>query len=202
MRAHGAALSERDANLGEAEQAVELEVKAGIGQRGIAHGGTDALETLLMKLSDAELLVGRIAPIAAAHLEVHQLGCRLGQTVGQQLGHHLLVGVRGEVGRHGAVDARGKEAHAVGDRTDEVGQTEAGTARLLAQQGDVLAATAVEHDVVAVGMGLFDGEEGVGLIRMDNGVEKRVGLLAQTPLLTGRTHLPGVVEVAPVDVGP
>ena len=111
--AHGSALGEVDAYLTEVQELVEQEVHAGVGQRGVAHGGAYALELLAVQLGYGELLAGGVAPDLPSHLLVQPLGGGLGQPVGQQLGHELAVGVVVEVGGHGAVGAGGEEGQAV-----------------------------------------------------------------------------------------
>ena len=68
MGHHHAALGKPDANLRHGEKLVEFEVDADIRQRRIAHGRTDALIFLTMKLLHRKMLMGSIAPEVATNL--------------------------------------------------------------------------------------------------------------------------------------
>ena len=127
MWTHGTALGETDAYLLHVNQLVEQEVQAGIGQRGVAYGRPYALEVLLVQLFDTQLFVCGIAPVLLAHRFVHAFGSSLGQTVGQQLCHHFLIGVVLEFGFHTDVGTGGKEAYAVAGGPDEVSQRQIGS---------------------------------------------------------------------------
>ena len=85
MGLHHAVLGEADADFFHIQQFVQQEVYRLVGQRWVAHGGTDALKLLVVQLSDAEVFIGCIAPDVLAHLLVQAFGGSFGQTVGQGL---------------------------------------------------------------------------------------------------------------------
>ena len=81
MGAHGTAFREADADLRHVKKVVEEEVQTGVGQGGIADGGTDALKLLCQHLGDGKIFIGGISPICLAHLFVHPLCGSLCQAV-------------------------------------------------------------------------------------------------------------------------
>ena len=74
MGFHGSAFGEPDAYPMHADESVEQKVQAGVGQRGVAYGGTYALPVLAQHVGDAELLVGSVAPVLLPHFLVQALG--------------------------------------------------------------------------------------------------------------------------------
>ena len=85
MRLHGAMLGKADADGGEIDEVVEVEVEALIGQAGIAHGRTDALETLGVKIRDAEVLIRSISPVELTDGLMCTFYGRFSQAVGKCL---------------------------------------------------------------------------------------------------------------------
>ena len=201
MGFHGSAFGEPDAYPMHADESVEQKVQAGVGQRGVAYGGTYALPVLAQHVGDAELLVGSVAPVPLPHLLVQALGSGLGQPVSQQLHHHLLVGVVREVGFKSRIHRGGKHAHMVVGRTDEIGQTQEVAPWLLLSQTRYPGIA--NDDVVVLAMGIEQQENGVGAVCTGVSVEPFLGLLLQLrPVLLGHlVRAPGMEEVNPVDVG-
>ena len=91
MGAHGSVLGEADADGFEIDDTVEVEVEALVGQAGVTHGRTNALETLGMEVGNGQMLVGRITPIRFAHSLMSAFYSRFGQTVGKRLTEHVLI---------------------------------------------------------------------------------------------------------------
>ena len=118
MGLHGATLCETDAYLTHVDQIVDDEVQTGVGERGVTHGWTDALELLNKHIGDGEILVFGIPPKIFTNLFVHARGGCLFKTVGQEPGHHLAIGVGVEVGLEGGGDGGGKEGYFRGGRVD------------------------------------------------------------------------------------
>lgn len=134
MGKHGAMLGETYADGGEVDEAVEVEVEALVGKAGIAHGRTDALESLGMEVGNGEIFVRGITPIVLADGLMGAFDGSLGQAVGEGLAEQVAVGIG--IGRAFSVEAfyvligaGGKDADAVVkafgvDGTDEVGEAE------------------------------------------------------------------------------
>ena len=92
------------------------------------------------------------------------LGSGFCQPVGQQLSHHLLIGIIVEVRLHTFVDTGGKDSQTGSNRllslgSDEVGQTETGRARLLTQAG--YSVSTGQNDVVALSPRVSDEQQGM-----------------------------------------
>ena len=175
MRPHGAGLGEPDANLAHAEQALQQEVEARVGQRGVAHSRAYALIVATQQRIGVEPLLRGITPQRASHLAVKHLGRGLGQPVGQCLREHALIGVAPQVGLHGRIDRGGKECHPSGHvvvgnlfgpcgRPYKVGQRQAASvgAGCLLPQTRYTANS--EHDVVVVGAGAVECRHGMGAV--------------------------------------
>jgi len=110
MGLHGSTLSETDTNLFHVDQVVDDEVQAGVGQRGITHGRTNALELLDEHVGDGEVFVCGIPPKFFTNLFVHAFGSCLCEAVGQELGHHFEIGVGVEVGLEAGGDGGGENS--------------------------------------------------------------------------------------------
>lgn len=145
MGEHGAMLGETYADGGEVDEAVEVEVEALVGKAGIAHGRTDALESLGMEVGNGEIFVRGITPIVLADGLMSAFDGSLGQAVGKGLTEQVAVGI-GFVSPfcvevfYAFIGAGGKDADAVADAfgvdgTYEVGQAEK-RLRLLAEEGE------------------------------------------------------------------
>ena len=93
MGSHHSTFCESDTNLFHIQQIREDEVHAGVRQRGIANGRTDALKGFYMELLHREVLIGSIAPIAGSHFLMHFLCRGFCKTVGNSLRHHLAIWV-------------------------------------------------------------------------------------------------------------
>ena len=136
---------------------------------------------------------------------MHALGGRLGQTIGQELHHHLLIGVVIEIGLQTDIHRRGKDPdtvfHTGGKRTEEIRQTEIRLSDrrrpLLAQQRDP---GTPDDDVIAIAVGLENLEQGIHMITALQIGEAGLCLPLQASLLGGVLHLPGKEEIRPVDI--
>ena len=116
-----------------------------------------------MELLHSELFIWRIAPIMLTYRLVHALCCSLCQSVGQQLHHHLLIGVVVKVFLQTHIDSSGKKTYTVLLRMYEISKTKTiTTGLLLAKQGDTVSVS--EHDIVALAMGINQQEQGMGTI--------------------------------------
>lgn len=217
---HHAVLREVYAELFEGQVARKVEDETLVGERGIAHRGTYALESLVeeivemwLKIGRAGLwrrLVGGIAPQASAHLSVEHLGCSLGQSVLDGLHEEHIARAAGTL--VACADAGGKESNAVADvlrigvtlRRYEVGQTQTGLTAagvLLAQEGK--APAIVEHNVVAVAVGCHQSESCPHLHPVETEVvHEAFGFGAYFPCLRlFSLDAPRKEEVTPIDVG-
>lgn len=90
---HSATLGETDADLFHIEEVVEDEIQAGVGQRGITHGRTDALELFDEHVRYGKFFILRITPVFLSDLFVHTFCRSLSKTVCKELGHHFFVRV-------------------------------------------------------------------------------------------------------------
>ena len=109
MGLHGTTLSETDANLFHVDQIVDDEVETGVGEGGVTHGRTNALELLDEHVGDGEVFVGSVPPKFFTNLFVHTFSGGLSKAVGQELGHHFEIGVGVEVGLEARGDGGGEE---------------------------------------------------------------------------------------------
>ena len=119
---HGATLGETDADLFHVYEIVEDKVKAGVWQRGITYGRTDALKLLHEHIRDGEVFILRITPVFLSDLFVHTFCSRLSQTVCEELRHHFLIGVGGEIGFEAEGDGSGEKTYFRGRRKEEGGR--------------------------------------------------------------------------------
>ena len=120
---HGTTLRETDADLFHVDEFVEHEIQAGVWQRRITHGRSDALELLDKHLRNCQLFVFSITPIFLSHLFMHPFCSSLSQPISQQLCHHLLVRIGVEISFEGHVCRGGEDAEFRGKRGYKVGKT-------------------------------------------------------------------------------
>lgn len=93
MGVHGSVLGQGDADLLHVKQCVQQEIDGLVGQRRIAHGGTNALILLLQQLGNGKRFIGSISPCFFAHIFVQLLRACFGKPVRQCLYKEMLVGV-------------------------------------------------------------------------------------------------------------
>ena len=137
---------------------------------------------------------------------MHTLGGRLGQTVGQELYHHLLIGIVIKIGLQSHIHGRGKDPetvfHTGGKRPEIIGQTEIRLSdrrrTLLAQQRDP---GTPDDNIIAIAIGIAYLEQGIHMITVFQLGETGLCLTLQAGLLRGILHLPGEEEIRPVDIG-
>ena len=197
---------EIDAYLLHSHQFVEHEVDTRVGQRGIAHSWTYALELLAQQLVDGELFIGSITPPMASHLKVHLLDRGLSQPVGEGLRQQPLVLVVGVFLLHGGIDGDGEHPHPVGHtlgaRTNEVGERQAhalSVRPLLAEHGQ---SSLSQPDIITLGIGIEELEYGMRMIASFPIIDQLKRFLAQSlARFPGfAVHLPRMEEIQPVDI--
>ena len=115
MGLHHSCLREMNAYRRHTDELVENEIDAGVGQRGITNGRSNALIPFVVQIFGCQLLIRCIAPIGFPHLFVHFFSRTLGQTLGQDLRHHLQIVVGFIIGFHRRIHCSGKCPHSIFD---------------------------------------------------------------------------------------
>ena len=93
MGLHGTVLCQSDADGRKVDELVEIEVEALVGQAGVTHSRTDALEAFGVEVGDGKLLIGCIAPVEFADGFVRPFNSGFREAVGEGLAQQMLVGI-------------------------------------------------------------------------------------------------------------
>ena len=139
MRLHSSVFGQADADSGEVDETVEIEVEALVGETGIADSRTNTLKTLRVEVGNGQLFIGRIPPIELTNRLVSTLYSGFSQAVSKGLTEQPLVVVRVFIQMlYGFISTGRKDtdtvANAFGiDGANEIGQAKEGL-RLLTQE--------------------------------------------------------------------